>query len=83
MRFEELLEQNILALQEVKRLDEVGQKDNKKYYPYHRLISHCIEGYFILKGKIQDLIDSGRISFLDDLSKAHVHQVSIKEDMLE
>lgn len=49
-----------------------------KYCPYHQLISHSIEDCFMLKGKIQDLIDSGGISFPKDLVKASLNQVLTK-----
>lgn len=78
--FEELLEQNILTLPEIRRPNEVGWTNNPKYCPYHRLISHLVNGCFVLK--IQDLIDSGSISLLENSIKAPVNQVSIIEDAL-
>lgn len=77
------MEHNALALSEIKHLYEVGWTDNPKYYPYHQLISHPIEGCFILKGNIQNLNDSGTLSVLVDSIKPTVHQVSITEDTLE
>ena len=40
---------------EVRRID-----DKKKYYKYHRLVSHLIEQCFVLKDKILCKIDSTR-----------------------
>lgn len=76
--FKHLLGHNILTLLEVKCSDEVRRNDNPKYCPYHRLISHLIEDYFVPK-EIQDLIDRGSISLPDDSIKASVHQASVKE----
>lgn len=42
-----------------------------------------IEDSFNLKGKIEELIDSGSISLPDDSVNAQVYRMSIKEDMLE
>lgn len=57
--------------------------DSPKYCSYHHLISQSIEDCFVLKGKIQDLIDSASIYLLEDSIKAPVNQVSITEDALE
>lgn len=61
--FEELLEQNILILPEVKHPDEVSQTNNPKYCPYHWLISHSTEDYFVLKGKFRILSTVGAYLF--------------------
>lgn len=70
-------------LPKVKRSDEIGQMDNPKYCPYHQLINHSIKDCFVLKGKIQKLIDNGSISLLDGSIKAPLRQVSIKDSMLK
>lgn len=70
-------------LPETKRPNEVGQTGNPKSCLYHQLINYSTEDCFVLKGKIQYLINSGSISLPDDSVKASVHQVSITEDMLE
>lgn len=70
-------------LPEIRRLNEVGWTDNPKCCSYHHLISHSIEDCFVLKDKIQDLIDSGSVSLPEDSIEAPVNQVSITEDALE
>lgn len=72
-----------MTLLEVRRPNEAGQTENPKYCSYYRLISHSIEDCFVLKGKLQDLIDSGSISLPKDSIKASVYQVSIRKDALE
>lgn len=47
--FDELVENNLLRIPELRRLEEVGKADDPKYCPYHHLISHSIEDCFILK----------------------------------
>lgn len=43
------------------------------------LISHSIEDYFILKGKIQDFIDSGSISIRTTWSAHILLKVEVKK----
>lgn len=62
--FENLLEQNLIFLLEVKRPYEVGKIDNPKYCPYHCLFSYPLKECFVLKDKIQDLLDSKVITLL-------------------
>lgn len=38
---------------------------------------------FILKGKIQDLVDIGNISLLDDSVKAPIHYMFVTEEALD
>lgn len=65
--FEALLERNILMMPEVKHPNEVRRTDNKKYYAYHRLVSHLDQGLFC--SKIQDSV------------KVPTCQISVKEDI--
>lgn len=67
----------------VKRPDEVGQTSNPKYCTCHRLISHLIDDCFVLKGKIQDLIDSGIIHLPKGSVKAPINQASVAKDALD
>ncbi|KAK2985274.1 hypothetical protein RJ640_009787 [Escallonia rubra] len=59
--FEDFMEQDLITLPEVERPHEVGKKEDPKYCPYHRLISHPLKECFILKDKIQELLDSNTI----------------------
>ena len=54
---DDLLQQNWIALPEIKRPHEVGKVDDPKYCLFHRLISHPLKDCFVLKEKIQELLD--------------------------
>lgn len=45
------------------------------------MISHSTKDYFVLKGKIQDLIDNMSICLPKVSTDAMTHQVSVKEDV--
>ena len=77
--FEDLLEQKLIALPEVKRPHEVGKTNDPKYCPYHRLISHPIKECFVLKDKIQELLDS-KIIELPPREKASANPITIDND---
>ncbi|KAJ8615181.1 hypothetical protein MRB53_034553 [Persea americana] len=57
----ELLERNLLELPEPKRLGEVDKVDHPKFCKYHRMTNHKTVDCFVLKEKIQALIDDGTI----------------------
>ncbi|CAL5430658.1 unnamed protein product [Camellia sinensis] len=77
--FEDLLEQKLIALPEVKRPHEVGKTNDPKYYPYYHLISHPIKECFVLKDKIQELLDS-KIIELPPQEKASANPITIDND---
>ncbi|XXG46597.1 hypothetical protein AAC387_Pa02g1404 [Persea americana] len=57
----ELLERNLLELPEPKKLDEVNKVNHSKFCKYHRMTNHKTVDFFVLKEKIQALIDDGTI----------------------
>lgn len=57
--FDELIENNLLNVLEPRHPKEVGRMDGPKYF---QLISHFIGDCFVLKGKLQDLVDNQLIS---------------------
>lgn len=53
--------------------------DDPKYCPYHQHISHFIKDCFVLKGNIQDLVNSRDYILTPDLIKVPVNLTTIKE----
>ena len=46
-------------LPEVQRPDKVGRTNDPNYYLFHRMVHHPTSKCFILKDKIQALVDAG------------------------
>jgi len=64
---DDLLENGIIELLALKRLEEVERTTNPKYCRYHRVISHPLEKCIMLKERITRLGRDGRIILdLDD-----------------
>jgi len=72
--FDQLMASGSLILPEPKRPNQVNKTDHPKYCPYHRLISHTIEECYVLKDKIQNMIDEGDIEM--DCSKGESAKAS-------
>ncbi|KAG5556090.1 hypothetical protein RHGRI_006649 [Rhododendron griersonianum] len=77
--FEDLLEQKLITLPDVKRPHEEGKKNDPKYCPYHRLISHPLRDCFVLKDKIQELFDS-RVIELPSPEKVIANPITADDD---
>lgn len=77
-----MIENDLLTLPEPRRTEEVGRADDPKYCPYDQLVSHAIEDCFILKRKIQDLVDSRLLAPFDSV-KVSTDHVTITEGPLE
>ncbi|KAG5528413.1 hypothetical protein RHGRI_029178 [Rhododendron griersonianum] len=77
--FEDLLEQKLITLPDVKRPHEEGKKNDPKYCPYHRLISHPLKDCFFLKDKIQELFDS-RVIELPSPEKVTANPITADDD---
>ncbi|KAJ8620127.1 hypothetical protein MRB53_028656 [Persea americana] len=60
----ELLEKHLLELPEPKKLDEVDKVDHPKFCKYHWMTNHKTVDCFVLKEKIQALIDDGTIKLV-------------------
>jgi len=54
-----LSKDNKLKLLKVRRLNEVGRTNDPNYCFFHRMVHHPTNKCFILKDKIQALIDAG------------------------
>ncbi|KAL0458510.1 UNVERIFIED_CONTAM: hypothetical protein Slati_0478200 [Sesamum latifolium] len=59
--FDELFERKLIELPESKRPNEAGKVNDSKYCKYHRVVSHPIERYFVIKEKIMALAKEGKI----------------------
>ena len=59
---ERLIEERKLRLPKSIRPAEVGRVDDPNYCEYHRCIGHKTEQCFVLKGKIQKMINQGVVS---------------------
>ena len=67
-----LLEKNVIKLPKCKRLEEMGHTSGPKYYVYHRVVSHPVEKFFILKDLILRLANEGKILLdLDETAKVN------------
>lgn len=66
--FNLLVKKNMLKLAKVKCFEEIGKIDDSNYCLYHRIINHSIKNY-ILKGKIQVLVDANAVKLLPEQKK--------------
>ncbi|CAL8989853.1 unnamed protein product [Prunus brigantina] len=57
--FDQLLASNGITLPESKRPAEANKTNDPRYCWYHRLISHTLKDCYILKDKIQELLNNG------------------------
>lgn len=56
--FKMLVSNNKIELPKPKGPEEVGRTDDPKYCHYHRIINHPIKDFFLLKDKLQALVDA-------------------------
>ena len=56
----------------MKWLEETNKVDDPNYYKYHRLVSHPVEKYFILKDKIMALYEEGKIEFEEEIASTNI-----------
>ncbi|PIN00867.1 hypothetical protein CDL12_26634 [Handroanthus impetiginosus] len=74
--FDELLARKLIELPEPKRPEEAGRVDDPKYCKYHRVVSHPIEKYFVIKEKIMSLARDDVIALdTDDTADANFADV--------
>lgn len=70
----------MLNLLEDKHPKEAWNVDDPKYCLYHLIIGHPTKNYYILKDKIQPLVDANIIKLLPEQKKIKVNMVSFKFD---
>ncbi|KAI5323357.1 hypothetical protein L3X38_032429 [Prunus dulcis] len=67
--FDQLLASNGITLLESKRPAEANKTNNPRYCRYHHLVSHMLKDCYILKDKIQELLNNS--SLVIDSSPRH------------
>ena len=50
---------NKLKLPKVRRPEEVGRTNDPNYYHFYRMVRHLTNKYYVLKDKIQVLVEAG------------------------
>ena len=66
-----------LKLPEVRRPNEVGHTNDPNYYLFHKMVHHPTK-YFILKDKIQALIDAGVLTLKSEPKKVTANMVTLE-----
>ncbi|TYK05705.1 ty3-gypsy retrotransposon protein [Cucumis melo var. makuwa] len=78
---DQLLEKQLIQLPECKRPAEMGRVNDPNYCKYHRVISHPVEKYFMLKELILKLALDKKIELqLDDVAQTNHAAVIIQPD---
>jgi len=68
---------NKLKLPEVRRPDEVGRTNDLNYCLFHRMVHHPTSKCFVLKDKIQALIDAGVLTLKSKQKRVTANMVSL------
>jgi hypothetical protein len=68
---DDLLEENIIELLELKHPEKANQIENLIYCKYHHLINHHVDKCFVLKDKIMRLHKNGDNIFMTNNSFKH------------
>lgn len=76
--FKILVSNNKSGLLEPKRQKEVGCTNNPNYCHYHRIISHSTNNYFILKDKLQTLVDADELRLNKEKKKVTTNMISMQ-----
>ncbi|CAB4319825.1 unnamed protein product [Prunus armeniaca] len=79
--FDQLLASKGITLPESKRPAEANKTNDPKYCRYHRLISHTLKDCYILKDKIQELLNNGGL-VIDSSSQHHSATANMIEEKL-
>jgi len=69
-----------LKLPEVRRPNEVGRMNDPNYYLFHRIVHHPTNKCFILKDKIQALVDTGVLTLKSEQKKVTANMVTLEFD---
>ena len=71
-----LLANGKLTLPDPKRPGDVGKTNDPRYCPYHQMVSHPLNQYFVVKEKINEMWKNGVITFDKNYGSASVNMVS-------
>ncbi|CAL9017106.1 unnamed protein product [Prunus brigantina] len=77
--FDQLLASNGITLPESKRPAEANKTNDPRYCRYHRLISHTLKDCYILKDKIQELLNNGGL-VIDSSPRHHSATANMIEE---
>ena len=72
-----LLEGGKISLPPCKRPEEEFKTNDPKYCPYHRIVGHTLKDCYVLKDKVQELINVGAITLEVEDKKVTTNSVSI------
>ncbi|MQL72290.1 hypothetical protein Taro_004609 [Colocasia esculenta] len=61
------LQGNLMTLPEPKRPEEAAMVDKPNYYPYHHVLGHTLENCYLLKNRVEKLIQAGIIDMAEHL----------------
>jgi len=69
---------NKLKLPEVRRPNEVGRTKDPNYYLFHKMVHHPTNKCFVLKDKIQALIDAGVLTLKSEQKEVTINMVTLE-----
>ena len=74
---DELLKSKLIQLSELKRPEKTNRVNDPNFCKYHRLISHPVEKCFVLKDKIIELYNEGKIEFDDEATSLNLALITV------
>ncbi|CAB4273271.1 unnamed protein product [Prunus armeniaca] len=79
--FDQFLASKAITLSESKRPTKANKTNDPRYCRYHRLVSHTLKDCYILKDKIQELLNNGGLE-IDSSSQHHSAAANMIEEKL-
>ncbi|KAG9453382.1 hypothetical protein H6P81_006286 [Aristolochia fimbriata] len=76
----QLLDNQLLRLPEIKRPDDQSKSKDPNFCKYHRLVGHSTEKCFVLKDRIMELAAQGRIEIEGAENTASSHAISFQAE---
>jgi len=73
---------NKLKLLEARRPNEVGHTSDPNYCLFHRMVHHPTNKCFVLKDKVQALVDAGVLGLKSEQKKVTANMVTLKFDTM-
>ena len=67
-----------MKLLEIRRPNEVGRTNDPNYYLFHRMVHHPTNKYFVIKDKIQALVDAGVLTLKSEQKKVTTNMVTLE-----
>jgi len=69
---------NKMKLPDVRRPNEIGRTNDPKYCLYHRMVHHPTDKCYVLKDRIQALIDAGVLTLKTEQKKVTANMVTLE-----